>query len=313
MALSTPISRRRVACLIPCHNEALSIGEVVSGIKELNLDIDIIVIDNNCDDGTPQIAQSLGAKIVQETNLGKGFALRRGFLLSNHEVVLMIDGDATYSLKVIPEMIQLIDKGFDMVVATRIADSTNSFPKFHNFGNLIFSKLHNFLLSSNVDDAFSGFRAFNYAFVKSFQSDSRGFDIETDLNNFASIVGARVENVQTSYSERIGNSTSKLRTFRDGQKILMRTLRLAWHWRPSTLLLLPTITLLLTGVFLVQGPLREYFVTGLVPRLPSLISGLVLMLTSLLLILFISISSRMSKMEIGLMRIYFQQLKISKF
>ena len=273
---------KKVCVILPCFNESLTLPTVVGQIQKINSDIEILVVDNSSTDDSFNIASKLGVKVVREIKKGKGFAVKRGFLSlsDNCEIIVIVDGDDTYSLSNLISAINLVkDYNYDMIVGNRIneADSNenriNVFRKGHRTGNLLFSKLSQLLHPSGVLDSLSGFRVMSRNFVESFTGGASEFEIEAELNAHAAFIKAAVGNIDVNYKGRPIGSESKLRTYRDGYKILLINFKIFRTYRPKiaySLLALFWITLSLS---LGYKPITEYFDTGLVPRIPSLIAA----------------------------------------
>jgi glycosyltransferase involved in cell wall biosynthesis len=273
---------KKVCVILPCFNESLTLPTVVGQILKISSDIEILVVDNSSTDDSFNIASKLGVKVVREIKKGKGFAVKRGFLSlsDNCEIVVIIDSDDTYSLANLIIAINLVkDYNYDMIVGNRIneADSNenriNVFRRGHRTGNLLFSKLSQLLHPSGVLDSLSGFRVMSRNFVESFTGGASEFEIEAELNAHAAFIKAAVGNIDVNYKGRPIGSESKLRTYRDGYKILLINFKIFRTYRPKiaySLLALFWITLSLS---LGHKPITEYFDTGLVPRIPSLIAA----------------------------------------
>ena len=273
---------KKVCVILPCFNESLTLPTVVGQIQKISSDIEILVVDNSSTDDSFDIASKLGVKVVREIQKGKGFAVKRGFLSlsDNCEIVVIVDGDDTYSLANLIGAIKLVkDYNYDMIVGNRIneADSNenriNVFRRGHRTGNLLLSKLSQLLHPSGVLDSLSGFRVMSRNFVESFTGGASEFEIEAELNAHAAFIKAAVGNIDVNYKGRPIGSESKLRTYRDGCKILLINFKIFRTYRPKiaySLLALFWITLSLS---LGYKPITEYFDTGLVPRIPSLIAA----------------------------------------
>ena len=273
---------KKVCVILPCFNESLTLPTVVGQIQKISSDIEILVVDNSSTDDSFDIASKLGVKVVREIKKGKGFAVKRGFLSlsDNCEIVVIVDSDDTYSLANLISAINLVkDYNYDMIVGNRIneADSNenriNVFRRGHRTGNYLFSKLSQLLHPSGVLDSLSGFRVMSRNFVESFTGGASEFEIEAELNAHAAFIKATVGNIDVNYKGRPIGSESKLRTYRDGYKILLINFKIFRTYRPKiaySLLALFWITLSLS---LGYKPITEYFDTGLVPRIPSLIAA----------------------------------------
>lgn len=273
---------KKVCVILPCFNESLTLPTVVGQIQKISSEIEILVVDNSSTDDSFDIASKLGVKVVREIKKGKGFAVKRGFLSlsDNCEIVVIIDSDDTYSLANLIIAINLVkDYNYDMIVGNRINEADlnenriNVFRRGHRTGNLLFSKLSQLLHPSGVLDSLSGFRVMSRNFVESFTGGASEFEIEAELNAHAAFIKAAVGNIDVNYKGRPIGSESKLRTYRDGFKILLINFKIFRTYRPKiaySLLALFWITLSLS---LGHKPITEYFDTGLVPRIPSLIAA----------------------------------------
>ena len=225
----------KIAVLIPCYNESLTIEKVIKDFRAALPESTIYVYDNNSTDNTAQIAEEAGAVVRKEYQQGKGNVIRRMFREIDAECYIMVDGDNTYPAECAPEMVQkVLDKNVDMVVGDRLSSTyfeENKRP-FHNFGNSLVRKSINVLFHSDIKDIMTGYRAFSYQFVKSFPVLSGGFEIETEMSIHAIDKNLLIENVIIEYRDRPEGSESKLNTYSDGFKVLMTICRLFRNYRP---------------------------------------------------------------------------------
>ncbi|MEO0466845.1 MAG: glycosyltransferase family 2 protein [Pseudomonadota bacterium] len=262
----------KIAVTIPCYNEAATIDEVVRSFRAALPGADIYVFDNNSNDGTADIARRAGAIVRTETRQGKGHVVRRIFSDVEADIYVMADGDATYDSSMAPTLVELMLRNHvDMVVGTR-ADVTNDAGREgHAFGNKIFNGLYHRIFGRDFTDIFSGYRVFSRRFVKSFPAASAGFEIETEMSVHASQLGIPVLERPTKYGVRPDDSESKLRTFRDGFRILGMFALLAKETRPAWF-----YGIIGSGLFALAGLLSlplllTYVQTGEVPRFPTAI------------------------------------------
>jgi glycosyltransferase involved in cell wall biosynthesis len=272
----------RVSVVLPCLNEALTLKSVIEQIRAISHDIEIVVVDNCSTDDSYAIALGMGVKVLKESKKGKGFAVRRGFSSINIkcEVVVLIDSDDTYSLSNLKKAIELVvENKYDMVVGTRVEEVIDSearsktFRAGHGVGNLVFSKISQVLHPSGVVDSLSGFRVMSRNFIESFTGGASEFEIEAELNAHAAFINTSVANIDVKYKGRPIGSESKLRTFRDGYKILRFNFRIFRTYRPKAAYSLIAVLWLLVAISLGIDPILVYFETGLVPRFPSLIAA----------------------------------------
>lgn len=215
----------KIAVLIPCYNEEKTIYKVVTDFKAVLPDATIYVYDNNSSDKTSELAEKAGAVVRKEYKQGKGNVIRRMFREIDAEVYIMVDGDDTYPAECASEMVDaVINKNADMVVGDRLSSTyfqENKRP-FHNFGNSIVRWSINNLFKTSIKDIMTGYRAFSYEFVKTYPVMSKGFEIETEMNIHAVDRNMQVENVIIEYRDRPDGSESKLNTYSDGIKVLLK-------------------------------------------------------------------------------------------
>ena len=264
----------KVAVLIPCYNEAVTIEKVVNDFRSVLPESTIYVYDNNSNDDTASIAARAGAVVRHEYQQGKGNVIRRMFREIDAECYIMADGDDTYPAEYAREMADLVlEKKADMVVGDRLSSTyfTENKRPFHNFGNSLVRASINTLFKSNIQDIMTGYRAFSYQFVKTFPVISKGFEIETEMSIHAVDKNLYVENVIVNYRDRPEGSESKLNTFADGFKVIRTILRLWKNYRPLAFFsLLGILLVILSAIFFIPI-IVEFLRTGMVDRFPTLI------------------------------------------
>lgn len=269
----------KIAVLIPCYNESLTIEKVVSDYKEALPEATIYVYDNNSSDHTDELARKAGAKVVYEYRQGKGNVIRSMFRDIDAECYLMIDGDDTYPAENAREMVDLVlNKGVDMVIGDRLSSTyfTENKRPFHNMGNRIVRSLINHLFHSNVKDIMTGYRAFSRLFVKSFPVLSKGFEIETEMTIHALDKNFLLEEIPVTYRDRPEGSESKLNTVSDGMKVLKTIASLFRDYKPLLFFSCASIICLLLGIGFFVPVFVSYIHTGLVEKIPTIIvSGVV--------------------------------------
>ena len=277
---------KKIAVLIPCYNESKTIAKVVSDYKKVLPEADIYVYDNNSSDGTDEIAKKAGAIVRYEYKQGKGNVIRSMFRDIDADCYLMIDGDDTYPAENAREMCDLILEGkADMVNGDRLSSTyfTENKRPFHNFGNKIVRWLINKLFKNNIKDIMTGYRAFSYQFVKGFPVLSKGFEIETEMTIHAVDKNFRVVEIPVTYRDRPEGSVSKLNTYSDGAKVLKMILTLFKEYRPMLFFGLLSTLFLVFSLLLGIPVLIEFFKTGLVPRIPTLVVSAIFLVITLLL------------------------------
>jgi glycosyltransferase involved in cell wall biosynthesis len=252
----------------------MTIRKVVTDFKHHLPEAVIYVYDNNSTDQTVAEAEAAGAVIRHEYRQGKGNVIRRMFREVDAQCYIMVDGDDTYPAEAAPKMVeQVLKRQADMVVGDRLSSTyfTENKRPFHNFGNSLVRRGVNRLFGAQIKDIMTGYRAFSYAFVKTFPVLSNGFEIETEMSIHAVDKRMQIENVVIDYRDRPTGSTSKLNTYSDGFKVLMTILRLFRHYRPMHYFgaLAAVLVLLAVGFFI--PVFSDYVQTGLVPKFPTLI------------------------------------------
>ncbi len=264
----------KIAVLVPCYNEALTIKKVVTDFKEALPEATIYVYDNNSTDGTDEIARNAGAIVRYEYQQGKGNVLRRMFSEIDAHCYIIVDGDDTYPAKHAKEMVdKVLNRKADMVVGDRLSSTyyTENKRPFHNFGNTLVRFAINTLFKNDIKDIMTGYRAFSYRFVKTFPVLSRGFEVETEMSIHAIDKNMFVENVVIDYHDRPEGSESKLNTYSDGIKVLFTIIRLFRTYRPMGFFGgIAAILLALAVAFFIPVYIT-YLQTGLVPNFPTLI------------------------------------------
>ena len=282
------MKNKKIAVLIPCYNESKTIEKVVKDYKKELHNADIYVYDNNSSDGTDEIAKNAGAIVKYEYKQGKGNVIRSMFKDIDADCYLMIDGDDTYSADNAKEMCKyILDGKADMVIGDRLSSTyfTENKRPFHNFGNKLVRWLINTLFKSNVKDIMTGYRAFNYEFVKTFPVLSKGFEIETEMTIHALDKNFLLKEIPIGYKDRPAGSVSKLNTYSDGFKVLKTIARLFKEYKPMIFFGIVSTLFFIISMIFATPVFIEYFKTGLVPRFPTLIfSGFLLIISMLMLV-----------------------------
>lgn len=272
-----------VAVLLPCFNEASTVGAVVRSFRETLPNARVYVYDNNSTDGTALQAMLAGATVVRERRQGKGHVVRRMFADIEADIYLMADGDGTYAPEDAEDLIRtLLTERADMVVGTRRGVHDDAGRNGHAFGNRLFNRLYRFLFGADFTDILSGYRAFSRRFVKSFPAVSGGFEIETEMSVHASRLKLPVCELELDYGRRPEGSHSKLSTFKDGAKILWMFAMLMKETRPFAFFGVFAASLLAASLVFMAPVLYEYFTTGLVSRMPTWVFSMALMMMSFL-------------------------------
>lgn len=264
----------KTAVLIPCYNEAKTIGRVVADFKEKMPHADIYVYDNNSTDNTAELAEQAGAIVRYEHKQGKGNVVRTMFREVDADCYVMVDGDDTYPADFGPRLEQLVLSGkADMAVGDRLSSTyfTENKRPFHNFGNVLVRRMINFLFRAKLNDIMTGARAFSKDFVKSFPVISKGFEIETEMTIFAPDNNFAIKEVPIAYQDRPQGSESKLNTYSDGLKVLKTIVNLFKDTKPLAFFSILSLILLLISFGFFLPILIQFVQTGIVDKFPTLI------------------------------------------
>lgn len=281
------LSTLRTAVLIPCHNEAPVIATVIHDFRTALPWARIYVYDNNSTDSTAARAQEAGAIVRRESMQGKGYVVCRMFSDVDADLYVLVDGDDTYCAASAPELLRhLVIERLDMVSAARIGDTRDVYRRGHRFGNRMLTGMVAGLFGNRFRDMLTGYRVFSRRFVKSFPALSAGFEIETQLTVHALDMQMRVAEVETPYRERPEGSYSKLRTVRDGWRIIKTIGVLFKDERPLAFFSACFGVLALGAMGLAWPIFAEFTRTGLVPRFPTAILA-----TGMMLLAFLSLAS----------------------
>jgi glycosyltransferase involved in cell wall biosynthesis len=277
------IADLQIAVLIPCYNEASSIGKVVGDFAAALPTARIYVYDNNSRDETIAEACRAGAIVRREAQQGKGHVVRRMFSDIGADIYVLVDGDDTYEAAAAPQLVQLlVTEGLDMVNGCRVAAPDKAYRPGHRMGNRLFTGMVSAIFGKRTKDMLSGYRVFSHRFVKSFPALSRGFEIETELTVHALELRMPIADVDTVYGERGEGSQSKLNTFRDGLRISWMIALLVKEERPLQFFTCVSVALGLLSVVLAWPLAVEFHKTGLVPRLPTAVLSAAIMIVAVL-------------------------------
>lgn len=276
-------SSLRLAVLVPCYNEQAAVATVIADFRKALPSAEIYVYDNNSKDRTAEVARAAGAKVRSEHRQGKGHVVRRMFADVEADIYVLVDGDATYDAPSAPGMIdRLLEERLDMVVGLRIDRSEAAYRPGHRAGNRMLTGFLADTFGQEFKDILSGYRVFSRRFVKSFPVLSDGFEIETELAVHALELSLPVAEVETPYYARPEGSFSKLNTWRDGLRILGTMLKLYRSEKPLRFFTAIGMFLALVSIGLAIPILVTFLETGLVPRLPTAVLSMGLMIMALL-------------------------------
>lgn len=273
----------RTAVLIPCYNEEAAVGQVVRDFQRVLPDARIYVYDNNSRDNTIAVARAAGALVRSEPLQGKGNVVRRMFADIEADIYVLVDGDATYDAGTAPAMIRcLLDQQLDMVNGARVTAVREAYRPGHRFGNWLLTGIVRWIFGDRFKDMLSGYRVFSRRYVKSFPSLANGFEIETELTVHALHLRMPTTEIETPYRDRPEGSASKLSTFKDGLRILWMILKLIKNEKPIPFFSVIAGLFAGSSVILMLPILAEFLATGLVPRLPTAVLSMGMMILGFL-------------------------------
>lgn len=273
----------KIAVLIPCHNEAQTIGSVVAAFRDALPDVAIYVYDNNSTDSTAKLAAEAGAIVRNEPIPGKGSVVRRMFAEIEADYYILVDGDGTYDASIAPQMVaQASGHRLAMLVARRVPGSSTAYRPGHQLGNRMFTQSVAHLFGADLHDILSGYRVFSRDFVKSFPGFSQGFEIEAELTVHALTLRLPVAEIESIYHERPGGA-SKLNKYTDGSRILWTIFTLFKNEQPFFFFSLWSLLFLITSLTLAYPIFVTFLETGLVPRFPTAILATGLTVSALIL------------------------------
>lgn len=262
----------RIAVLVPCRDEAAAIARVVADFRASLPTAQVHVFDNGSRDDSYALAKAAGAQVHRVAMAGKGNVVRRAFADIEADVYVMVDGDDTYDASAAPALVaRLLDEELDMLVGARVDDQVEAYRRGHRFGNRLLTGSLALLFGRSFDDLLSGYRVFSRRYVKSFPAHARGFEIETELAVHALQLRMPVGEVPTRYGARGEGSTSKLRTYRDGWRILCTLMGLFKTERPRRFFGFAGIACVTLALLLALPLFATWWSTGLVPRFPTAI------------------------------------------
>ncbi|NMM95094.1 glycosyl transferase [Bifidobacterium sp. DSM 109957] len=280
------ITNPTIAVLLPCYNEEITIGKVVRDFRTALPSATVYVYDNNSTDRTAEIAAAEGAVVRKEPRQGKGNVIRAMFEDIDADVYVMADGDDTYPADAAPAMVSKVLEGYDMVIGDRLSSTyfqENKRP-FHNFGNRLVRGSINGLFGAHVTDIMTGYRAFNFTFVKTYPVLSRGFEVETEMTIHSLNNNLRLFEMPIQYRDRPEGSVSKLDTVGDGIKVMSTIFRMIREYKPLPFFGSIGLILSVIGLVLTSSVTIDFWHTGVVLRFPTLIGAVMLVIAGLLLI-----------------------------
>lgn len=315
------MNNEKIAILIPCYNESLTIKKVINDFKRELPEADIYVYDNNSTDNTYEIALNEGAIVKKEPRQGKGNVIRQMFFDIEADYYLMVDGDDTYPAENSKELISALREGrADMVIGDRLSNGTyfnENKRAFHDFGNNLVKNSINRLYQANIKDVMTGYRGFNRMFVKSFPVMSSGFQIETEFTIHALDKRFKLVEIPIDYRDRPEGSESKLDTYSDGFKVLLTILKMFKDYKPLLFFSIISLIFFLFGLIFGVPVINEFIRTGFITKVPSSILATGLMVFALLLlitglILDTVVTNSKKEYELNLYHLYEKETQMKK-
>ncbi|WP_368757150.1 glycosyltransferase [Enterococcus avium] len=305
--------KEKIAILIPCYNEALTIKKVINDFQKELPEAKIYVYDNNSTDKTYEIALKEGAIVKREPRQGKGNVIRQMFFDIEADFYLMVDGDDTYPAENASEILDALREGkADMVIGDRLSNGTyfnENKRAFHDFGNNLVKNSINYLYHADIRDVMTGYRGFNRIFVKSFPVMSSGFQIETEFTIHALDKRFKLLEVMVDYRDRPEGSESKLNTVSDGVKVLLTIMKMFKDYKPLMFFSVFSLIFFIVGLLVGIPVITEFISTGFVTKVPSAILATGIMIFSVLLlitgfILDTVVTNDKKQYELNLYRLY---------
>ena len=265
----------KIAVLIPCYNEELTIEKVIKDFRKELPEADIYVYNNNSKDRTKEIAIKNGAIVVDEYKQGKGNVVRSQFRDIEADIYVMVDGDDTYPAEFVHQLIEPVRNGqADMTIGDRLSNGTyqkeNKRP-FHEFGNNLVKKAINVLFDTKLKDIMTGYRVFNKRFVKNMPVLSPKFEIETEMSLYALDKKYIIKEIPIVYRDRPEGSSSKPNTVGDGIKVVKTIARMFKDYKPFKFFGLIALILFIIGLAIGIPVLVEFFKTAYITKVPSAI------------------------------------------
>ena len=277
---------KKIAILIPCYNEEITVAKVITDFKKELPDALIYVYNNNSTDNTLQIAYENGAIVKNEYRQGKGNVVRSMFRDIDADVYVLVDGDNTYPANMVHQLIKpILMETADMVVGDRISNGTYKKQNkrlFHDFGNGIVKYTINRLFKTNLKDVMSGYRAFSRTFVKNIPILSKGFEVETEMTLHALDKRFIIKEIPIEYKDRPNKSKSKLNTFTDGYKVIKTIIKMLKDYKPLKFFLSIAIIFFVLGLIIGIPVIYEYILTRYITKVPSAVLSTGLMIFSVI-------------------------------
>lgn len=211
----------KASTVVPAYNEEKALRDVVE--EYLRVSDEVVVVDDCSSDDTFEIGKKLSSEydgvvfVSHEVNKGKPFALRTGVENCSGDVLVFTDADMTYPARYVPEMVERLNAGADMVLGDRISKGSKNIPFFNRVGNRFFSYMVSFIGGSGIKDAQTGLRVLRKEDYENLDVDAESLEFETKMTVRASKLGYRIEEIPIEYRERVGEA--KLNPLKDGWRM----------------------------------------------------------------------------------------------
>ena len=250
-----------LSILMPCLNEAETLATCIKkaqkALEDLNVDGEVVVADNGSTDGSPEIAASLGARVVHVAEKGYGSALLGGIKAARGKYIIMGDADDSYDFSNLGPFLDKLRAGYELVMGNRFKGgiAPNAMPPLHRYlGNPVLTGIGRVFFKSPCGDFHCGLRGFSKAAIQRLDLRTRGMEFASETVVKASLHGLRITEVPTTLSVDGRNRPPHLRRWRDG----WRHLRFLLLYSPRWLFLYPGLLLMFVGAmvsgWLLVGP-----------------------------------------------------------
>lgn len=275
---ATATEERRISVVIPCLNEAESIERCVQLAREALADNDfegeVVVVDNGSTDGSAELAEASGARVVHERRRGYGSAYLAGFGAATGDYIVMADADLTYDFGDIPRFVEKLDGGAQLVMGNRMDNiKPGAMPWHHRYiGNPVLTGVLNLFFRTGVRDAHCGMRAVRRDVLPQLDLRTTGMEFASEMVIRAAKQNLRITEIPIEYHPREGES--KLSSFRDG----WRHLRFLLIHQPTWLFLVPGAVLTVLGLLTAITVIAEINVFGRTWDIHTMIAGALLMI-----------------------------------
>ena len=278
----------KIAVLLPCYNEEVTIGKVIKDFRKELPDADIYVYDNNSKDKTAEIAKENGAIVKHEYRQGKGNVVRSMFRDIDADIYVMADGDDTYPAEEVHKLIEPIKNGeADMVIGDRLTNGTyknENKRHFHEFGNNLVKNSINKLFKTNLRDIMTGYRVFSKLFVKTMPVMSPKFEIETEMSLHALDKKFIIKEIPIVYRDRPEGSESKLNTVGDGIKVIKTIVKMFKDFKPRQFFWVIALIIGIIGLAVGMPVIIEFAKTGYITKVPSAVLATGIMIFALIIL-----------------------------